>query len=122
MSNATKIKESIYSPLPPLATQENVDLYTFLFEHTNPYDDPEETKKSLVLTDPAPLALHDTRGVNEELNWTLPELKKRVELCGRMLRNKKWGLEVERGDVVGILGWDGIGFGEWASLIEEESG
>ncbi|RPB23301.1 acetyl-CoA synthetase-like protein [Terfezia boudieri ATCC MYA-4762] len=100
---------SIYPPLPPLATQENIDLYTFLFEHPNPYDNPNETTRSPVLTDPAPTALHDTGGL-EELNWTLPDLKKRVELCGRALRNEKWGLEVGKGDVVGILGWDGIGF------------
>ena len=113
----SKIKESIYPPLPPLATQENIDLYTFLFEHPNPYDDPEETKILPVLTDPTPTALHNTGGLEEELDWTLPDLKKRVEVCGRALRNEKWGLEVGRGDVVGILGWDGIGFGEWASLI-----
>jgi len=117
MSNA-KAKESIYSPLPPLATQENIDLYTFLFEHPNPYDGPEEAKKLPVLTDPVAAALRDTTGLQEELSWTLPELKKRVELCGRMLRNKKWGLEVGRGDVVGILGWNGLGFGKWASWLE----
>ena len=112
MSNPTNpIRDSVYSPPSPLETYYDTDVYPFLFDSPNPNDGPQETNTSVVLTDPMPGSLHDSSNIETEMKWTLPQLRKRVELCGRMLSNKRWGLEVGKGDVVGILGWNGVGFG-----------
>ena len=112
--NAAKpgfLTESIYNLSNPPLAQANIDVYAFLFNHPNPYDDPAETPLLPVLTVPPPGPIHETSDLELQMTWTLPELKERVELCGRMMSNPKWGLEIGKGDVVGLLGWNSIGFG-----------
>lgn len=111
--NGTKpefMTESIYLSTPPLVLPD-IDLHSFLFNHPNPYDDPVETLRLPVFTVPPPGPLHEISDLELQVTWTLPELQERVELCGRMLSNPKWGLDIGKGDVVGLLGWNGIGFG-----------
>ena len=112
-SNGAKprfMTESIYLSASPLA-QADIDLYSFLFDRPNPYDDPIETLLLPIFTIPPPSPLHETSDLKLQKTWTFPELNERVELCGRMLANPKWGLEIGKGDVVGLLAWNGIGFG-----------
>ncbi|KAF8473315.1 hypothetical protein BDZ91DRAFT_759744 [Kalaharituber pfeilii] len=104
-------QESIYPPIAELLNPENIDVYTFLFEHSSPFDDQSKAEALSVLTDPYP-GSHPTNGTPQSRSWTFPELKKRAELCGRMLVNPKWGFDLKKGEVVGILGWNGFGFAE----------
>lgn len=106
--SAAYTTSSIYPPLRLPPNFSSVDIYTFLFS-PNLYDDPSRPSPT-VLTDPYPNDFTKAR------NWTLDELRERTELCGRMLVEEQWGLQVGKGDVMGLLGWNGAEFGEFCVL------
>ena len=101
------MSSKLYTPLPPLPS---TDLYTFLFHQHSPYSSPQHDSLPVLTEhyptgDPPPLP-------TTPISLTFQELKSRAELCGRMLVNPRWGFDFAKEEVMGMLGWNGVGFGE----------